>query len=109
MASAEMQDYSGDTMLDEEQPIPLQTRLAAGVFQRIGQSPYVLLALAPLFWSGNFVLGRAIAGDVPPIGLAFWRWLVGAIILASVARPAVRRDWPTIWQQLEGALSVSPT
>ncbi|MCU0983711.1 MAG: DMT family transporter [Acetobacteraceae bacterium] len=47
-----------------------------------------LLAAACLFWAGNFVLGRAAAGEVPPVGLAFWRWvLAGAVLAPFAARP----------------------
>ena len=28
-------------------------------------NPYLLLALAALFWSGNHIVGRAIGGEVP--------------------------------------------
>ncbi len=52
----------------------------------------VLLAAASLFWAGNFVLGRAASGDVPPIGLAFWRWALAGAVLAPFAAPAVWRD-----------------
>lgn len=69
---------------------------AAGVFGWLLRRPFVLLPLAPLFWSANAVVGRAVAGAVPPIGLAFWRWLVAAAIMAAVAWPHVRRDWPVI-------------
>ena len=37
---------------------------------------YLLLALCSLFWSGNHVLGRAIAGHVPPYGISTVRWLL---------------------------------
>src|SRR4051812_21826764 len=50
-------------------PEPRPGRLA-----RLWRSPYVLLALVPLFWSGNFIVGRAVHGTVPPIALSFWRW-----------------------------------
>jgi len=53
--------------------------------------PYVLLVLAALFWSGNFVLGRAVRAHVPPMGLAFWRWVVALAILL-----------PLSWRQLAG-------
>lgn len=46
----------------------------------------LLLALAALFWAGNFVLGRAVRGEVPPVGLAFWRWLVAAVVLLPFTR-----------------------
>ncbi|TQF77282.1 DMT family transporter [Elioraea sp. Yellowstone] len=41
----------------------------------------LLLALAALFWAGNFVMGRAVRGEIPPVALAFWRWLVAAAVL----------------------------
>lgn len=44
-------------------------------------SPYVLLTLTMLFWGGNTVLARGIAGDVPPMNLAFWRWTVALVVL----------------------------
>jgi drug/metabolite transporter (DMT)-like permease len=58
--------------------------------------PYILLALAALFWSGNFVLGRAVSEAVPPIALAFWRWFGGALLIAPFALGHTRRDWPVI-------------
>ena len=48
----------------------------------------LLLALAALFWSGNFALGRAVRGEVPPVALALLRWLLAALILV----PVVWRD-----------------
>jgi hypothetical protein len=34
---------------------------------------YALLAFASLCWSGNHMVGRAIAGHVPPIGISMLR------------------------------------
>jgi drug/metabolite transporter (DMT)-like permease len=49
---------------------------------------YLLLILTTLFWGGNFVVGRAVHADIPPIALAWWRWLVALIIiLPFVIRP----------------------
>ncbi len=59
-------------------------------------NPYLLLALASLFWSGNHILGRAIGGHVPPIGISTVRWLIPALLLWPFARPHLVRDWPTI-------------
>jgi drug/metabolite transporter (DMT)-like permease len=58
--------------------------------------PYLLLALTSLFWAGNTVLGRFIAGHVPPITLAFVRWSGAFLILLPFAARHLRRDWPTI-------------
>jgi drug/metabolite transporter (DMT)-like permease len=59
-------------------------------------SPYVLLALASLFWSGNHIVGRAVADQVPPFALSTLRWVIGAALLWPLARPHVLRDWPLI-------------
>lgn len=33
-----------------------------------------------LFWSGNFILGRAFATDIPPVTLSYWRWVTALLI-----------------------------
>jgi drug/metabolite transporter (DMT)-like permease len=58
--------------------------------------PYLLLALAALLWSGNFVVGRAVHGRIPPVGLAFWRWTVALAILVPLAGRSLRAQWRTI-------------
>ena len=62
----------------------------------VGGSPYILLAIAPLCWAGNHILGRAIAGVVPPGGLAVLRWLLAAAILVPFGMDQLRRDWEAI-------------
>lgn len=57
---------------------------------------YLLLALAGLCWSGNHVLGRAIAGHVPPITLSALRWVLPVVLLWPFARTHLKTDWPAI-------------
>ena len=59
----------------------------------------VLLATAALAWAGNYVTGRAIAGEVPPAGLACARWAVAVLLLLPLAWPHLQRDWPAIMQR----------
>ncbi|MCE7629569.1 DMT family transporter, partial [Vibrio fluvialis] len=40
-----------------------------------------LLALPPLFWAGNFIVGRSVRGDIPPLTLSFDRWLIASLVL----------------------------
>ena len=47
--------------------------------------PYLLLSLTSLFWAGNTVLGRFVAGHVPPMTLAFVRWAGAFLILLPFA------------------------
>ena len=59
-------------------------------------SPRLLLTLVSLFWSGNVVLGRFIAGHIPPATLSCIRWLGAGLVLLVFAWPHLRRDWKTI-------------
>lgn len=58
--------------------------------------PYLLLILAVLFWSGNFIVGRAVRADIPPIALAFYRWVVATALVAIFALRHVKVDWSVI-------------
>lgn len=46
---------------------------------------YILLILTTLFWSGNFVLGRGMHAEIPPLSLSFWRWVIALVILCLFA------------------------
>ncbi|MEQ9814997.1 MAG: DMT family transporter [Azospirillaceae bacterium] len=52
---------------------------------------YLALSLSPFFMTSNVVIGRAVVGTVPPIGLAFWRWVLAALILLPFAYAGIRR------------------
>ena len=59
-------------------------------------SPYLLLSLTSLFWSLNWVIGRAIVGHVTPLTLTFIRWVVAVAVMLPFAWPEVRAHWPVI-------------
>lgn len=54
--------------------------------------PYATLALVMLMWSGNFIVGRAVQGAIPPFTLALARWSGAAALLLPFAWPHVRAD-----------------
>lgn len=64
--------------------------------QAASASPYLLLALTPLFWASNWIVGRGLHEEIPPMAMTFYRWLFAIIILAPFAWRHVRRDWPVI-------------
>jgi drug/metabolite transporter (DMT)-like permease len=70
----------------------MSEKTRAGLFG----NAYLLLALASLCWSGNHLMGRAIAGHVPPLAISTLRWLLAAAILYPFVRPHLARDWPLI-------------
>jgi drug/metabolite transporter (DMT)-like permease len=59
-------------------------------------SPYLLLSLTSLFWSLNWVIGRAIVGHVSPLALTFIRWTVAIAIMMPFAWPEIRAHWPAV-------------
>jgi drug/metabolite transporter (DMT)-like permease len=68
-------------------------------------SAYVMLALTALCLAGNHVIGRSVQGEIPPVGLSFWRWMAGALILAPLVLPkAFERR--AIYRKRLGTLSV---
>ncbi|MGV3633672.1 MAG: DMT family transporter [Pseudorhodoplanes sp.] len=62
----------------------------------LNQQAYLLVCLTYLMWSVNIVLGRHIAGAIPPVTLSVLRWGVAALILLPFAWPHLKRDWPAI-------------
>ena len=47
------------------------------------QSAFIFLILATLFWSGNFIVGKAASlFEIPPFSLNFYRWTFAWLILA---------------------------
>src|SRR6187431_3796281 len=44
-----------------------------------------LAVLATFIWSGNFIIARGVIKDIPPVTLAFYRWLTATIIILPFA------------------------
>ncbi len=77
-------------------PVSSSVTRMAGWRGWLFDQPYLLLSLTSLFWAGNTVLGRFIAGHVPPITLAFIRWSGAFLVLLPFAATHIARDWPLI-------------
>ena len=70
-----------------------------------GKTPgfaYAALTLTAFLVACNHIIGRAVHGEVPPVGLSFWRWIVGILVmLPFVLRHGAerwsiyRRHWST--------------
>lgn len=61
---------------------------------------YFIAALPPLFWAGNFLLARMYRGDIPPLQMSFWRWVIAMVILLAMTGPAVRANSALIRKEL---------
>ncbi len=75
----------------------------------LNNQPYLLLSLTSLFWAGNIVLGRYVAGHVPPMTLSCVRWIGAFLILWPFAREHLRRDWPALRARLPLMVLLSAT
>lgn len=72
-------------------------------------SAWWLLAAANLFWAGNIVLGRGLAGQVPPVSLAYWRWTGAFLVSVGFAWPALKTDLPVMLRHWKMMLVLSAT
>ncbi len=48
-------------------------------------SGYFFAIGATVFWSGNFIVARGLNESIPPVSLAFWRWVVAVIVFLPFA------------------------
>lgn len=46
---------------------------------------YLFALGATAIWSGNFIVARGLSDVVPPVSLAFWRWVVAVIVFLPFA------------------------
>src|SRR5215468_2295570 len=67
-------------------------------------SPYLLLTLTPFFWACNWIVGRGLYTDIPPMAMTFYRWFFALLILAPFALPHVRREWPIVRRNMRTLL-----
>ena len=75
--------------------------------KRLWGNPYLLLILATLFWAGNFVLSKAISTDVPPVTLAFGRWVLAFMVVLPFAYPYLKKDRAVLLRRWKILLPIS--
>ncbi|HEY1363029.1 MAG TPA: DMT family transporter [Xanthobacteraceae bacterium] len=61
-------------------------------------NPYLVLSFASLCWSGNHIVGRALAGHLPPLTISTIRWLIPVLIIWAIAGGQVRKDMAAVRQ-----------
>ncbi|WP_306085233.1 DMT family transporter [Pseudomonas sp. gcc21] len=68
---------------------------------------YLYLLLAVLLYAGNILVGKAVAGTLPPVTLALGRVLVALIAVVCLFGPAAYRQRQLLIQQWRGLLAVA--
>ncbi|MCP4933082.1 MAG: DMT family transporter [bacterium] len=66
------------------------------IFNAALSNATLILSLTALFWAGNFVVGRGMHENIPPLAMATVRWFLAALIFSPFAIKHLRHDWPTI-------------
>ena len=57
-----------------------------------------LAVLATLIWSGNFIVARGVYKEIPPISLAFYRWLIASLIIFPFAYKQFKKEKKIVLQ-----------
>jgi drug/metabolite transporter (DMT)-like permease len=57
---------------------------------------YGFALAATALWSGNFIVARGLNHFIPPVSLAFYRWLTAVLVFAPFAVQGVVREWPMV-------------
>lgn len=60
-------------------------RLASGAGMTLTPRLALLMTMPPLMWAGNAIVGRLMAGQVPPLTLNFLRWVLVGLMLLPLA------------------------
>jgi drug/metabolite transporter (DMT)-like permease len=89
--------------------VPAPPPPAPGPIRWLNNQPYLLLSLTALFWAGNIVLARYVAGYIPPMTLSCVRWIGAFLMLLPFAWPHLRRDWPALRAHLPLLVILSAT
>ena len=67
------------------------------------------MSLTSLFWAGNIVLARYVAGHVPPMTLSCVSWIGAFLMLMPFAWPHLKQDWPALRARLPLMVGLSAT
>src|SRR6516225_4078682 len=94
--------HSGSSQWADRSARPVWTdgRIVMNDLCRVRQvitHPYTLLTLAALFWAGNVVLGRDVAGRIPPVTLNSLRWAIALLVLMPIAWPQLVGKGKIVW------------
>ncbi|NJO38624.1 MAG: EamA family transporter [Rhizobiales bacterium] len=66
------------------------------MMRHLGCRALVFLLLPPIFWGSNFVVGRAVHGEIDPVSLNYWRWVFALLLLAPLGWRALVDAWPLL-------------
>lgn len=63
-------------------------------------SGYLFAIGATAIWSGNFIIARGLNDSIPPISLAFWRWVVAVVVFLPFAAKPLILEWDILKEHI---------
>jgi len=61
---------------------------------------YLFALGATAIWSGNFIIARGLNESIPPISLAFWRWVVAVVAFLPFALKTLIDEWGVVKENI---------
>jgi drug/metabolite transporter (DMT)-like permease len=86
-----------------------QTSGAASSRNWLANQPYLLLSITAVCWASNAIIGRFVAGHIPPVTLSFLRWGLAFLMILPFAWKHLVRDWGAIRSRLGTMILLSIT
>jgi drug/metabolite transporter (DMT)-like permease len=86
-----------------------QTSGAASSRNWLANQPYLLLSITAVCWASNAIIGRSVAGHIPPVTLSFLRWGLAFLMILPFAWKHLVRDWAAIRSRLGTMILLSIT
>jgi drug/metabolite transporter (DMT)-like permease len=71
--------------------------------------PFLLLFSQPIFMTSNLAIARGASGFVPPVSLAFWRWLLAFLIFLPFVFPSIRKNFKHLIKEVPKLLVLGLT
>lgn len=68
--------------------------------------PVLLLALAALFWAGNYLVGEQVVRSLDPLSMTWLRWAPAVVPLLVLAHLVERPDWRALLRRWRTLLAV---
>ncbi|GAA1185574.1 DMT family transporter [Ornithinimicrobium humiphilum] len=68
--------------------------------------PVLLLALAALFWAGNYLVGEQVVRRLDPLSMTWLRWAPAVVPLLVLAHLVERPDWRALLRRWRTLLAV---
>jgi drug/metabolite transporter (DMT)-like permease len=63
------------------------------ILKKVTNAPYILLVFSTLFWGGNAVAGKYLAGSIPPVTISFIRLALSVIIVFPFLYPVLKKEF----------------